>query len=120
MLFPPKPHSFVSLPLQSFHSSSLLLAPSSRTNGEPTPENRDVVLGQIREAQERFQREDDATRELSDAYLAAEEKVANVVGTPEEAQARLDAARALTDYDDMAAKCAETMQLITDLVNSLL
>jgi len=113
---PPKPHSFVSLPLQSLHSSYLLLAPSS---AGPTPENQ-VIGSLLAGAQERLQREDAAIRELSDVYLNAETNLENVVGRPEEVQARLDAAKALGDYNDAVEKSAETIQLIADLMSSVL
>lgn len=102
---PPKPHSFVSLPLQSFHSSFLLLSPS-----------RSDLVAQINEARQRAAAEDAETRRLSDIYTAAAEKVENVVGTPEEAQARLDAASALSDYEFMSAQCTNTMQYVTELM----
>ncbi len=82
-----------------------------------TPQNR-VIGNLLSGARDKLLREDTATRQLSDTYLAATDRANAAAGTPEGAQTALDAAKALADYNDMAQKYAETLQLVENLMNA--
>lgn len=113
---PPKPHSFVSLPLQSFHISPLLFATNGIPNAGPSPDDL-ARANLLIAARNKLQIEDDAMRKLSDDYIAAQEKADNAAGTPEGVQAALDSDIAHAVYTDAHEKYLATFQVIKDLID---
>ena len=126
--YPPKPHSFVSLPLQNFYKSFVLLAPRSGFDpfnaSDPsikseTLSREDTIRHHLSVVVlQRVNEEDNRTAELSEAYLESIDKLDEAVtsGSSEQIEAGVESQDAILEaYNAAAANTAEFMIIAESL-----